>query len=112
MIRRPILALIILLLLAGCDSPPPKDEISADIQQHLRKKRIGHFANPDEYFQLANDVQSYEIVNHYTTTIDDEKWFIYDVKAVVRAVEGPYDVRVRIGFIKRGKEWYFKETEE
>ena len=119
MIQRAILLGLLVTLFAGCDSPPPRETIKANIEKHLQKKRIGlSFLDSEDYDKLADSgalqkhVKSYEIVNHYTKRIDDEKWFIYDVKAVVTAPDGQYDVRIRMGFIKRGKEWYFRETDD
>jgi hypothetical protein len=81
----------------------------------LAKKRVGLFADllgvPSEGGgQLANKVDSYEIVNTYTQKINGETWVVYDIAAQVRGVEGlPYKANAKYGFVKRGSRWYVLE---
>lgn len=48
---------------------------------------------------------SYQIVNHYTRTIGDETWHMYDLSLTLPKWPGASTRRI-VGFVKRGEIWY------
>jgi hypothetical protein len=109
--NRVLWGLLFLVLLTGCNSSPPREKVTAAVRQVLRGKQAGLFTG-SRYFRMPNEIKTYKITNRYTRRIEGEKWLVYDIKAEVRAVEGAYDANVRIGFVRRGREWYFREVRD
>lgn len=105
------LCIVFAVLLSGCGSPPPDKEVTSAIEKYLVEKRIGRFATGN-YVQMPNKVQKLEIVNRYDRKKEGEHWYVYDTHADVKAIDATYEVNVKMGFVKRGNEWYSKELDE